>query len=378
MGTESGYLPTIENAVESFFNEFDFGEEGRRTRLSYETGARNFLRFIKEKDDLELDMPINILPSTISDDFKNWMLTANNSRPGITGRDSNREILQGFSPATRILYAHSLSRLLRYWSYRDWLQFSPCKEEATRKALQIQRKRKGRFQVHSRSEKVPVDFGDKMVQAASSLLLPTEKDIPNSNERRKARLNVFRIRALIHTLRDTALRVGDICSLSRSDIELVHQSGGYLRVLMAKTNLAAHVVFGNKTLSVIDAYIKERADESPWVFIQHGRTGNPARKSELSAEHYRRKKRGYGARFGSGSIRNCIIELARIAGYDPESDRFISTHAFRHWHAKRLIAIGASTDDVQIILGHAFLDTTKDMYATDPNIEKIREWAEKI
>lgn len=330
MKTEVDYLPTITNAVESFFNEYDFEENGRNTRRAFELFARKFLRYIDEIDDLELDMPINILPSTISDDFDTWMQTAKNAGPGNIGLYNCKRFIEGYSITTRRKYFYRLSRLLRYWSYRGWLQFSPYEKILTRKALQIQRKGEGRFHVPTRSDRVPADFGDKMVKAAVSLLLPTEKDLPDATERRKARLNVLRIRALIHTLRDTALRIGDIRSLSRSDIELACQTGGHFRVLMVKTNLVAHLVFGKAALTDIDAYIKERNDESPWVFIQHGLTGNPPKNAILSAEYYRRRERGYGARFGPRALRGCIIELARIAGYDPESDAFISVDAFRH------------------------------------------------
>jgi integrase len=41
-----------------------------------------------------------------------------------------------------------------------------------------------------------------------------------------------------------------------------------------------------------------------------------------------------------------VIELAVRVGYDPNHDRFVSTHALRHWHAQRLIDLGASIDQV--------------------------------
>jgi integrase len=147
---------------------------------------------------------------------------------------------------------------------------------------------------------------------------------------------------------------------------------------MAKTGLAAHVVLGDATLVAICAYLEERADASPWLFIQHGRTGAPPKKRRLSAEAYRRRRRGYGARLGPGSVRRIVIRLAKRAGYDPEKDQFISTHAFRHWHAQRLIDLGASIDQVQSVLGHARAQTTKDVYAPEPNISQILEWEGRI
>jgi integrase len=147
---------------------------------------------------------------------------------------------------------------------------------------------------------------------------------------------------------------------------------------VAKTGLAAHIVLGEATLAAIKDYLAERDDASPWIFIQHGRTGAPPRRRDLPAESYRRRKRGYGARLGPGSVRRIVVELATRAGYDPKRDQFVSTHAFRHWHAQRLIDLGASIDQVQAVLGHARAQTTKDVYAPDPNLTQIMEWEQRI
>lgn len=77
-------------------------------------------------------------------------------------------------------------------------------------------------------------------------------------------------------------------------------------------------------------------------------------------------------------MRRIAVELAGGAGYAPESDQFVSTHAFRHWHAQRLIDLGASIDQVQAVLGHVRAQTTKDVYAPEPNIARILEWEERI
>jgi len=372
-------LPTIEQAVAAFFNDFDFGDGGERTRLSYRSGARAFLRFISEDRECDMDMPIEELPSSISADFNAWMQTVAHTGPGPKSDDSNNiETHEGYSSSTRRLYLQALSRLLRFWWYREWLAFSPEEETRARKALQIQRSHEERRRVQTRSGYVPTDFGDRMLEAANALPLPIEENIPYPRERRKARLETLRARALIHTLRATALRAGDICSLNRTDVRLAHQTVGYLRIEMAKTGLAAHVVLGSPALNAIDTYLKERNDASPWLFIQHGRTGSPPRKRSLSAEAYRRRRRGYGARLSPGSVRWIVVELAMEAGYDPERDQFVSTHAFRHWHAQRLIDLGASIDEVQSVLGHARAQTTKDVYAPEPNVSEILKWEKSV
>jgi integrase len=378
-GPKTRDLPTIEQAVEAFFNDFDFGDGGKRTRLSYRSGARAFLRFITEASEFDLDTSIEELPSSISADFNSWMQTAKHTGPGPESDEGNNiEQYEGYSSSTRRLYLRALTRLLRFWWYREWLTFSPEEEDRARKALQIQRSREERRWIQTRSGDVPTDFGDRMIEVANALPLPTEEDIADPRECRKVRLETLRTRALIHTLRATALRAGDICTLSRTDVRLAHQTGGHLRIEMAKTGLAAHVVLGKPTLAVIDTYLKERNDASPWLFIQHGRTGAPLRKRILSTEAYRRRRRGYGARLSQGSVRRIVVELAKVAGYDPERDQFVSTHAFRHWHAQRLIDLGASIDEVQSVLGHARAQTTKDVYAPEPNVSQILEWEDRI
>jgi integrase len=77
-------------------------------------------------------------------------------------------------------------------------------------------------------------------------------------------------------------------------------------------------------------------------------------------------------------VRRIVVELATRAGYDPKRDQFVSTHAFRHWHAQRLIDLGASIDQVQAVLWHARAQTTKDVYAPDPNLTQIMEWEQRI
>jgi hypothetical protein len=48
-------LPSIEQAVDAFFSDFDFGEDGERTCHSYRSGERAFLRFTEEHKTMEPD-----------------------------------------------------------------------------------------------------------------------------------------------------------------------------------------------------------------------------------------------------------------------------------------------------------------------------------
>lgn len=369
-------LPSIQQAVDAFLADFDFGDGGERTRLSYRSGAFAFLRFIEESEKLDPQSPITLLPSSISADFKAWLQGAAHAGPGRRG-DEDKPVQHSYSPATVKLYLQALNRLLRFWWFREWLSFSPEQEIEARKALQIQRSRDRRERTQTRSPDVPSDFGDRMLEAVQDLPLPTSSDIPNGSQRRKLRLETLRAQALIHTLRASALRAGDVCALTRSQIELAKHNNGYLAISMRKTGLSAHVVLGSAALIAIDTYLKERNDTSPWILIQHGRTGSPPSHRSPSAEAYRRRKKGYGAQISPGLVRKIVLRVARKAGYSPKRE-FVSAHAFRHWHAQRLIRLGASIDQVQSVLGHARAQTTKDIYAPEPNVPQILQWEEEI
>lgn len=371
MNIDQTSSPTIQQAVDSFFEDFDFGEGSERTRLAYRTGARAFLRFIEKHDSLAPEMLSSEIRSSISTEFNAWMQSAEHTGPGLTAGEDPARKQQGYSVSTRRLYIQALNRMLGFWGYHGWLTFSPEEEDQARKLLQIQRSEQKKKRAQTRSDAVPTDFGDRMLETALALPLPTEREISNPRERRKARLATLRARALVAALRTTALRAGDLVSLERDKYYLAKDSGGYIRVEMEKTQKAAHVFISDSDIEMIDAYLEERHDSSPFLFVQHGASGRPARGRDLSPGEYRRRQRGYGAKVSPGLVRSIVVGLARRAGYQPGKEKFVSTHAFRHWHAQRLIDAGASIDQVQSLLGHARSETTSDVYAPEPNIANL-------
>lgn len=375
---ESAHAPTIREAVEAFFHEFDFGQEEQgRTERAYRSGANAFLRFVDKDEVLDPDAPIDTLPSSVMASFSTWLHTAIHAGPGSRSSSELVKKRTGYSPATHQLYQAALKRLLQFWWFHSWLSFSENDVFEANKALALQRTHRKRS-IQTRSKDVPVDFGERMLDAAKALPFPGEEQLPEEVERRKVRLDTLRARALTHLASATALRVSDLVRLTRTDVRLARRSKGYLPTEMRKTGLIAHVVLGEAGLEVVEAYLKERGDLSPWVLIQHGRTGAPGKRRVTSVEDYRRRRKGYGARLQEGSARRIVIRLARLAGYAPGKDVFVSIHAFRHWHAQRLIDLGASIDQVQSVLGHARAQTTKDVYTTQPNAEQIFHLEEKI
>jgi integrase len=62
---------------------------------------------------------------------------------------------------------------------------------------------------------------------------------------------------------------------------------------------------------------------------------------------------------------------SEVQGVSRVLSAFVSAYSFRHWQAQRLIRLGASIDPVQFVLGHARAQTTKDIYAPEPNVSQI-------
>ncbi len=60
-GTTRGDSLSSQDAISSLFDEFDFGDRGKRTKLCYRSGARAFLRFVEEHEALSAQTPLEAL-----------------------------------------------------------------------------------------------------------------------------------------------------------------------------------------------------------------------------------------------------------------------------------------------------------------------------
>ena len=330
----------INQAIDSFFSEFQFPLESQNTRRTYKTALTKFIIYSKEANLLLKDL--TSLDASIVSLFGAWL------------------IAQGLSEYTQNIYESALRRALNFWRIKGWISFSSDVEKETRMAMRIKSK-KGNFSGSSRVGRVPEDFGDRMAQIADSMPLP-EKGRIN-------RLNVLRAQALIHLLRATGLRIGDVCRFTKSDFRDAKSRGGYFTLPMQKTGTLAHCFLGEDAIHALDRYLKERSDTSPWMFIQHGRSGKVR---PGTSQFFRSTVRGYGSKISPKTAWEIIRGIGRQA-YGRKTTQFISPHAFRHWHAQSLIQAGARLEDVQSILGHANPVITKQIYAPEPDLSRISE-----
>lgn len=337
--------PTIQQAIQAFKTNVQF--ENANTQRLYFRALDAFGEFMQETQ--SLDLPTGSLQKNIVVQFFGWM------------KDE-----RAYALPTRKLYQSVLRAALRFWraNYAGWIQFTREEEQEASRTSFIGNNE----EQTSRHERLPEDFGNTMLKTVMEMSLPKEMI---------ARLEILRMRALIVALRATALRVGDLCQMTRSQVEDARVQGGRLEMRMEKTGRIAHCRLGIDTLAVFDAYLEARDDYSPWLFIQHGKSN---RRRKNSSSFFRNARKGYGARLSSTSAWRIVQQVAALSGLDRHK-YFTSPHAFRHWHAKTLIENGTSLENVQAVLGHSTPATTRIIYAPEPDkrqIDAIEETLQKI
>ena len=278
---------------------------------------------------------------------------------------------QGYSDSSVQVYLSAVRNLLKFWRTYELITFSSDQENAAIEGSRTKVRKSTRSR--SLANKVPEQFGETMLRQAANIPLPSPASARKNL--RLQRLNVLRTRAVIYTLAASALRVSDLVRLKKSDL-IPARRGETVKIISKKTGLPSEIYLHDDVLSIIDAYTKERDDRSPWIFIQHGRAGKKVSPASIQAFMREEVRRGYGQRLSEHTIREIVKDVAIRAGYLEEdgsnpNELYCSPHAFRHEYANRLRQLGVPLADIQDVLGHADPSTTKNAYATKPNIPAI-------
>jgi site-specific recombinase XerD len=331
----------IQRSIDLFFSEFHFPRESKNTKRTYKTALKKFITFAREE---------KLLMKNISD-----------LDPSIVARFGAWLINKGMTEYTQNIYESALRRAINFWRIKGLVSFSNDEEKETRLAMRIRSKKKHPLG-SSRVGRVPENFGDRMAACADATPFPAEKN-------RLAVLNLLRSRALVHFLRATGLRIGDACRFTKSEFLNAKAHEGYFTLQMQKTGSLAHCFLGAPAIQAMERYLAVRADSSPWIFIQHGRTGKSRTGTSL---FFRNAGKGYGARISPKTAWEIVRAIGRRV-YGSKTAQFISPHAFRHWHAQTLIRAGAQLEDVQSVLGHSTPVITKQIYAPEPNLNRITD-----
>ncbi|MGC8839451.1 MAG: tyrosine-type recombinase/integrase [Anaerolineae bacterium] len=321
--------PTLGAAIDQFLRTVPLAP---RTRETYALGLRTFLQFLAGSDYVKNlgiamppapeDLPVSVLENRVLLAFTEWL------QEGVSSGDTTGP-RRGYQPSTVNVRVSALKRFLRYAAAMEWtspqFDLTVALEKARAAAPTGYRHRP----VLMPDQRIP-----EIVLYYDRLPLPEPDGRPST---RRRRLQILRDRAIVHCLYDTAGRVSEVASLTREQV----QDGGVGEVVIVGKGGRERVLFLTpRTRRAIQAYCRERGqDGHPALFISHGRReGHP-----LSRE----------------SLWRVVKRAARACGLSPD----ISPHDFRHYRATQLLNRGARLEDVQAILGHASITTTRQVYA---------------
>jgi integrase/recombinase XerD len=267
-------------------------------------------RDISDNQEDSPPLPVSHLKDDILEELYYWL----------TNRYQSQQTVRTYLSAVR--------RFLTWLDARELLSgdFQLSKAQSRLKAAQGKRSRPP-YKHRRVDPELP-----KIVNYYDGLSLPQADNRQNQLER----LKISRARAIVHVLYASGGRVSEVASLTREmvldgRVDEVHLTGkgGQPRVILLTP----------EAMQAIQAYVAERQDDHPGLFISHGR--------------------GYGKPLGRGTIWAVVKTAAKALGLHKST----SPHSFRHYRATQLLNEGMPLESVQAYLGHQDISTTRKVYA---------------
>lgn len=153
--------------------------------------------------------------------------------------------------------------------------------------------------------------------------------------------------AILTTFRYTGIRVGELCALKRTDLEISERKG-MLTVRSGKGGKFRQVPLNAEVRRALDAYLEvRRATDDELVFI------------------------GQRGALKEQAVQLVVKKYARQAGLED-----VTAHVLRHSFGKQAIEAGIGLETVAALLGHEKLDTTR-IY-TQPHLSDLEAAVEML
>lgn len=240
--------------------------------------------------------------------------------------------MRAYARATRRVYVTALSQFMVWLDANDELSANFRYTKALAK-LKVQRGRRHRPYV----PRFPDPRLPDLVAHFDQIPLP---DAPDAGVRlHNHRLTILRNRALAHVLISTGTRISEALSLMRTQIQDGRASECQV---IGKGGKPGPIFFDEAARVALQAYLTERVDRLPWVFVSHSLRGTSNQRQMTRCDAWRVIKAG-----------------AQACGLDPNT----SPHMFRHWLAEDMLDSGSNIEIVQACLHHSSADTTSTIYA---------------
>lgn len=167
----------------------------------------------------------------------------------------------------------------------------------------------------------------------------------------------LRDRAILEVLFSTGLRVSELMSLNRNQINVseAKKTIPFELVVTGKGGSLRTVFFSERAIYWLAKYLETRKDKDTPLFI-----------------NYRNKKRGLDKRLSVRSIERIVDRYAKQAGLPVKA----SPHTLRHSYATDLLTQGVDLRTIQEFLGHKNISATQ-IY-THVSQKRLREVHKKF
>lgn len=307
------------------------GIRSLKTENTYRSGLRLFADWLQhfgragyEKHEAWPLMPDRLTTAVILN-FRNWLL-AHRSR----------------STATTYL-----SAVIGYLNYLDGQNQLPAEVQLGKLQRQMARRQIERNQAES-----VIDL-DLARQAIPQIVTYYDTlPLPPENDRYNRRLSLLRDRALVHVLYSTAARISEVVALNRTN---VNNGRARYATITGKGGKPRTIHIRSYAQKAMQAYLAERQDNNPALFVAHSRNAQRARLSITSAH-------------------NIVKKAVKALGLHES----LSAHDFRHFRATQLLREGMPLEVVQEFLGHADVSTTRNIYAPVLGVQVVSEWLDNV
>jgi site-specific recombinase XerD len=273
------------------------------------------------------------------------------------------EIQKGFSPLTIREYRHYLRR------FHNWLTENSSATKPDQINLDLVRRYR-LYLAHLRArDGVPLERVTQsyhivalraflrylLVQRDIPTLSPDKVELPKQGSRSVSFLNPGQIerllnspkisnnaglrdRTILETLFSTGLRVSELVSLNRDQVDLERKEFG----VRGKGNKLRVVFLSDTAAQWIERYLRSRQDDFKPLFIRYS--------GKVDA-----RNSGEKMRLTARSIQNIVAKYAKRSGLPIEA----TPHTLRHSFATDLLMSGADIRSVQEMLGHESIRTTQ-------------------
>ena len=271
-------------------------------------------------------------PKEISDDLVREFRLHLNRSPGIKLKGQASATLK---KNTQNYHLIALRRFLKYMMKRGVTSLSPDRIELAKVG----------------GRQLDLISGGELTRLLNS---PIES-LKNEKPDKQAELRFLRDKAMLELFFSTGLRLAELCSLNR-DLDLSKDEFS----IRGKGEKVRVVFLSDSAKDAIQKYLDKRADMDEPLFLQYSKNNVRDASTKGSDEH----------RLTPRSIERIVKQYAIKSGISKK----VTPHILRHSFATDLLENGADIRSVQVMLGHANIQTTQIYtHVTDKQLKDIHK-----